>query len=231
MSVYPGTLDTFTEKENKQDIYDAQHINDLQDAIVAIQTELGTDPAGSVVDLKTRLFVSLDNDGALRHGTSFPASPINGQPFWRTDQNKFYIYNGTTWQAITITSSIFKVTPNNNPASGNFSFDEVFDTNNDFASDTFTCSIAGKYALFLKFEVTASGTDVFAKVDILLNGVDIAESEITLASLTDPGEIVIATIVDLEEGDEITVENQSTADITGLSDEARSWFCGHFIQQ
>lgn len=30
-------------------------------------------------------------------GTSFPSSPTSGQLFWRTDSNKFYIFNGSDW--------------------------------------------------------------------------------------------------------------------------------------
>ena len=66
-SAYPAALDTFVTKVNGPDqIIDADHINDPQDAIVAIETELGTDPAGSAVDLKTRLAVRIANDGKLK---------------------------------------------------------------------------------------------------------------------------------------------------------------------
>jgi len=33
----------------------------------------------------------------LASGTSFPASPSEGDLFYRTDQHKWYIFNGTTW--------------------------------------------------------------------------------------------------------------------------------------
>lgn len=97
MAVYPASIVTFTNKTNKVDLVDAAHINTLQDEINAIETELGSDPAGSVTNVKTRLFVSIDNDGALRKGTSFPSSPIEGQPFYRTDEDTLYIYNGSSW--------------------------------------------------------------------------------------------------------------------------------------
>lgn len=107
-SVYPGALPTFTTKEDNVDVYAASHINKLQEDLVAIATELGTDPAATSTDLKTRLAVSIGDDGAIRKGTSFPASPIDGQAFYRTDEDAFYIYNGTSWLSTTnLTNTAF----------------------------------------------------------------------------------------------------------------------------
>lgn len=66
MSVYPGTLDSFVTKVDgpTQKIM-AAHINDLQSAIVAVETELGTDPAGSLATLKLRLAVMLTAAGGF----------------------------------------------------------------------------------------------------------------------------------------------------------------------
>lgn len=100
MATYPASIKSFTTKTNQVDDVDAAHMNTVQDEIVAIQTELGTDPAGSETDLKTRLYVTIDNDGALRKNTSFPGTPIDGQFFYRTDQNTAYIYNGSTWDSL-----------------------------------------------------------------------------------------------------------------------------------
>ena len=55
---YPGSLDSYTTKNTTDDLALVDHAashNDLQDAIVAIQTELGIDPAGSDTDVVTRL--------------------------------------------------------------------------------------------------------------------------------------------------------------------------------
>jgi hypothetical protein len=54
-SSYPGALDSFTNKTDNVDDVQAAHVNNLQDAVVAIETELGTDPAGSFADVVTRL--------------------------------------------------------------------------------------------------------------------------------------------------------------------------------
>jgi hypothetical protein len=67
---YPSSLDAYTPKTDGVDEVLAAHVNSLQDSVVAIETELGTDPAGSLTDLKTRLAVSLSNAGLLRFAAS-----------------------------------------------------------------------------------------------------------------------------------------------------------------
>lgn len=66
MSVYPGDLDEFPIRVAHVDTYDAQDVNDVQAAIAAVEAELGTDPAGSAADLKTRLAVRIANDGKIK---------------------------------------------------------------------------------------------------------------------------------------------------------------------
>lgn len=90
MASYPASLKVFTTKVNKQDDASAEDINAIQDEIEAIQTELGTDVAGSVTDLKTRLAVSIADSGAVANGSSFPGSPTANQLFYRTDLDKLY---------------------------------------------------------------------------------------------------------------------------------------------
>lgn len=57
-TLYPGALDALTNPASSDTLdspsHSDQHIN-ANDAIEAIQAELGTDPAGSHTDLKTRL--------------------------------------------------------------------------------------------------------------------------------------------------------------------------------
>jgi hypothetical protein len=62
---YPGDIDSFAVKtDNVTDVM-AADVNDLQDAVEAIETELGSDPAGTAADVKTRLAQSLDSLGNL----------------------------------------------------------------------------------------------------------------------------------------------------------------------
>jgi hypothetical protein len=62
---YPSSLWSPTTKSDDTDDVLASHINDAQTEIVAVETELGTDVAGSQTDLKTRLARSLDDNGNL----------------------------------------------------------------------------------------------------------------------------------------------------------------------
>lgn len=64
---YPAALSSFTTKvDGAGNTILAAHMNAVQTDIVNVETELGTDPAGSVTDVKTRLAVSLADDGDLR---------------------------------------------------------------------------------------------------------------------------------------------------------------------
>jgi len=65
---YPGGLDTspdLTDGPAGDEIVSA-HQDGRGAAIVALETELGTDPAGSTADVKTRLAVALNDDGTVK---------------------------------------------------------------------------------------------------------------------------------------------------------------------
>lgn len=106
-STYPTSIIAFTTKTNRVDLVDAAHVNSLQDEVVAIETELGSAVKGTATDLKTRLARSLANNGDLRNGTSFPVTEIgDGTPFYRTDEDTFYVYNGSSWIGTSSTSNL-----------------------------------------------------------------------------------------------------------------------------
>jgi hypothetical protein len=63
---YPATIYSPVTIVDNVDFPQAAHINTPNTQIAAIETELGTDPAGSLTDVKTRLAVSLADDGDLR---------------------------------------------------------------------------------------------------------------------------------------------------------------------
>ena len=46
-AVYPGSVRSFTTKQNNVDVVDASHPNLIQEEVVAIQSTLGTNPATS----------------------------------------------------------------------------------------------------------------------------------------------------------------------------------------
>ena len=65
---YPGVLDTrtiLTDGPSGDDIV-AAHPNGLSAAVIALETELGVDPAGTLPDLVTRLAVSQNTDGTVK---------------------------------------------------------------------------------------------------------------------------------------------------------------------
>lgn len=141
-SNYPGSLDVLTDQEAKKDKASKSVINRIQNIIEAIEAELGTDPAGSATDLKTRLYVCIDNDGALRKGTSFPASPIEGQSFYRTDEDQWYIYNGSAWKLPFNAPKFILVTniqavATSTPGGGASNADTVIDTSSDWDTKKF----------------------------------------------------------------------------------------------
>lgn len=63
---YPASIDILTPKVDDVDDVMAQDINELQTAVEAIETELGTDPAGTVTDVKTRLSTVVSGGGYLQ---------------------------------------------------------------------------------------------------------------------------------------------------------------------
>lgn len=72
MAAYPGSLFTPTvvvDDPGGTEIIAAHH-NSQDDELLAIETELGTDVAGSKTNLKTRLAVALADDGTLRLAAS-----------------------------------------------------------------------------------------------------------------------------------------------------------------
>ena len=83
---YPGTLDTDSIKESAITFAVADIPNDLGAAIVAIETELGTDPAGSATNLKTRLAVAMTDAGTPK----VPGGLASARPSNTVDQFEFY---------------------------------------------------------------------------------------------------------------------------------------------
>ena len=45
----------------------------------------------------------IKGDGALRQDTSFPGGPIEGQLFYRTDEDIVYIWDGSAWDPVSFT--------------------------------------------------------------------------------------------------------------------------------
>jgi len=63
---YPIAVDVFPTWQNDIDVIDADIVNKTQQQIIAIETEVGSNPSGSLVDLTARLAVSINNNGTLK---------------------------------------------------------------------------------------------------------------------------------------------------------------------
>lgn len=69
-SGFPAILDTFTSQVNTPTVgktkTNADHVNGISAGIIAAQTELGVNVAGSKADLVTRLAVGMNDDGTAK---------------------------------------------------------------------------------------------------------------------------------------------------------------------
>ena len=65
---YPGGLDSYTTKQDGVDTVAAADINNLQDAVVAIETELGTDPKGGYSNVGAAIADKLSASGGTLTG-------------------------------------------------------------------------------------------------------------------------------------------------------------------
>jgi hypothetical protein len=74
-SSYPTSLDTDTSQESTSTVARADVPNDLASAVVAIQTELGTDPAGTKTNVKTFLQTEHATNGT--HGAITATSIVS----------------------------------------------------------------------------------------------------------------------------------------------------------
>lgn len=65
---YPDSLDSFSDKTDGTDVVYASHINNMQDALEAIELELGTTPSGSFDDVADAIAAKLNTSGGNLSG-------------------------------------------------------------------------------------------------------------------------------------------------------------------
>ena len=76
---------------------------DLQDAVEAVQTELGTDPAGASSTVRARLDLLNTHVAELRavaaNRTAVLALPgvFAGRTVWETERQRQWTWNGSSW--------------------------------------------------------------------------------------------------------------------------------------
>lgn len=76
---YPSTIDTFAPRTDNVDDVLAADINAVYTVVELVETELGTDPAGSAADVKTRLAHSLSDGGYLSFDDSSELTIASGE--------------------------------------------------------------------------------------------------------------------------------------------------------
>ena len=108
-SGYPAALDTspdLTDGSSGDEIVSA-HQDGRGAAIVAIETELGTDPAGSTTDVKTRLAVAIEDNGQIKSSVIVATSPTAvsyaaGVFTISENRNVYQSGNLVQWRAVTV---------------------------------------------------------------------------------------------------------------------------------
>lgn len=180
-SGYPTSLDTWTTLTDKEDLAEVSDINKLKDAMLNVQTELGTDPAGSVTDLTTRLGVMIGDDGAVKGGTSFPGTPTGDQLFVRTDEDILYRRNtgDTAWLQIGGGHSRLWTTPMSATTnSGNISIEpnkiyKVIVSIKDIGSADTTVKLRVNSTSSANYDYDIDGTVTTGQDGILLGTIDL----------------------------------------------------------
>ena len=99
---YPGSLDAYAVPNNGDTISVADHW--LGPAVIGIETELGTDPAGYATDVKTRLSDINPSEGNLNLDAGYGSkAPIYGVRAWVN-------FNGTGTVAIRESGNVSSIT-------------------------------------------------------------------------------------------------------------------------
>jgi hypothetical protein len=101
-AVYPTSLVTFTTKVNHIDVYNDDHINKLQNEVIAMQTYVGTSPQGGFSDFASRVNRFLNGTGVIVNSNAFPADTTPMRLFYRTDSETMFIRksDNSAWQSI-----------------------------------------------------------------------------------------------------------------------------------
>lgn len=101
---YPGSLDAYSVPNSGDNITVASHW--LGPAVIGIETELGTDPAGYATNVKTRLSDINPTEGNLNLDAGYGSkAPIYGVRAWVN-------FNGTGTVAISASANVSSITDN-----------------------------------------------------------------------------------------------------------------------
>jgi hypothetical protein len=117
---YPGALDSYTVKVNNVDTVQAGHVNNLQDAVVALETTLGVGAAQPTPNVVANAIIKRDANGiayANRYGaliTNNAAATACGNGGWTA-----ITFNAAVWQYGAVWS-VVNPTRLYAPVSGNY---------------------------------------------------------------------------------------------------------------
>jgi hypothetical protein len=121
-SEYPGAIDSYDQKFNHADDYNqSEDINAMQYAVVAIETELGTDPAGSEATVADRLDAMDTTDAAKASKAldNLASTAVNVDILPDTDVTHSLGSAAKKWLAAWIAKLVFpEIASPSNPASG-----------------------------------------------------------------------------------------------------------------
>lgn len=158
----------------------------------------------------------VENDEALSDGTAIDALAMNVTAI--SNPYKFSVYRNAAW---TSSSSLAKV-----------SFDtELFDTNNNFASGTYTAPVAGFYHFDASISCgTSNGGVNYNNTAIYKNGSSIKY----LGSNTTPAANVNertggSVLLQLAASDTIEIWFVNTLAVAGNTGALETWFTGHRV--
>lgn len=243
-AVYPTSISSLTTKFNEVDDVDASHVNRLQNEVIALQTYIGTNPHGNTGRLTDRLYVCIGTDGALRKGSAFPGSPIDGQAFWKSDESTLYVYgtvNGTWAAPVTLSNLAYSYIGNSKSGNVGLAQGEINSVNlNPTIAETgyyrFFATNSSAYRTFFeaKLRKVAGMTTVTTHVNVWTNSGHSADLRMSVGTLsgtigwktnTDPAWSQVAIgISGLTNGTTYDVIGELRS--TGSSNPA---FCSHIV--
>ena len=207
-SGYPAALDTNNTLEVNSPNAGKTKVradvpNDLAAAVVAIQTELGIDPAGSLTDVKTNLQTEHGADGTHDNTkvvmlagaqtvtgdkTVSGATTVSGVMTFSAAP----VLQGAAWPSFSAhNNDVAQSVANATWVKAEFDTEE-FDTNSDYDATTnfrFTPTAAGKYLLIASGHIDVNDADT-TEVAIYKNGTSSKENSSSAGSNGEGGPIV-----------------------------------------
>lgn len=230
-SSYPSILDTDSSFEvnspaTGKTIARAEVVNDAIAAVIKVQAELGTEPAGSATDVKTFLQTEHNNDGTHDGSTSVVTKTASqiltnktlDAPLFTGISGFFAHKNGTNQTGI-VTITFTKLT-----------FDtETFDIAGDYANSKYTPNQAGRYLITATAVIELADTKT-ASLSIYKNGEEIISGGLVAAPSTENLGVKVIGIFDVNgttDNFEIYIKHDRGVDTVVQGTIKSTYFCGN----